>query len=648
MVGIAARWGRAKNDKGEKPMTPPLLKAALWYAKNGIPVFPCKPGGKEPLTPHGFKDATTDLARITEYWGRWPDANIGIPTGATTGLLVVDCDPRNGGPVDRSSFVELFGPVPETAEVITGGGGRHFFFRYPGGAVPKTLAKGVDLKGDGGYVVAPPSIHPSGGQYLVDGIAGARAFLQVAAAPAWLIERLNGGAKTREESVRNGGEWGAGARNNKLASRAGAMRRNGFSRETIEAALLEENRQRCDPPLADDEVRRIAGSVARYEPVHESSGQSAPMESFNLVHLGDLLDEPEEVKDWVMEGVLPAGGLSLLAGKPKAGKSTWARCLALAVSRGHEFLGKNTAQGPVLYLALEEKRNEVRKHFKALGASGNEPILIHADRAPAQAVSAAQRIIEQHKPSLVIVDPLLKFARVKDANDYAQVTAALEPLLALARESGAHVILVYHAGKGKAVDVVDSALGSTAFAAAVDTMLILKRTERYRTLETVQRYGEDLPETVLNFDLERRAVSLGVTRTEAEATRVADNIIGCVKDRSGLTEPEICDAVDGRLAGKRATLRELLGRGRVLREGNGKKGDPYRYSIARQSSFPDSPGAVGTREQESEKPTETAETEQPILVPDKSSGDAGTGTVQEQASAGTYDESSEKMAELEL
>jgi len=69
-----------------------LLAAALEYAKHNVPVFPCKPRGKEPLTPHGFKDATTDPSRIREYWGRWPDANIGIPTGPVSGLFVVDCD----------------------------------------------------------------------------------------------------------------------------------------------------------------------------------------------------------------------------------------------------------------------------------------------------------------------------------------------------------------------------------------------------------------------------------------------------------------------------------------------------------------------------------------------------------------------------
>ena len=155
----------------------------------------------------------------------------------------------------------------------------------------------------------------------------------------------------------------------------------------------------------------------------------------NLTSLGNLLSEPEEKVTWVLDGVLLAGGLSLMAGKPKAGKSTFARCLALAVAQGQPFLNRATAKGAVLYLALEEKRSEVRKHFQALGAT-DEAILIHADRAPVNALIAAQRAIKQHNPALVIIDPLLKFARMKDTNDYAQVTAALEPLLALARESG--------------------------------------------------------------------------------------------------------------------------------------------------------------------------------------------------------------------
>lgn len=252
--------------------TPDMKAAALWYAHNGIPVFPCKPRGKEPLTLHGFKDATTDPAQIEPWWNRWPRANIGIPTGATTRLLVVDCDPRNGGPETRGELVQRFGPIPETAEQETGGGGRHLAFHYAGGAVPKSLADGIDLKGDGGYILVAPSIHPSGNPYRWDGVEGVKALLHPAEAPAWLQERISSPRQGASTISADGAKWGPGERNNSLASLAGSMRRRGLSPEAIGAALLEENRRRCDPPLPDGEVRAIAESVSRYPPgMHESA-----------------------------------------------------------------------------------------------------------------------------------------------------------------------------------------------------------------------------------------------------------------------------------------------------------------------------------------------------------------------------------------
>jgi len=259
-----------------------MKAAALWYAKNGLSVFPlhwpvnngcscgkadCGSPGKHPVTPRGFKDASGDPIQIAEWWQAHPHANIGLPTGGASGLLVVDCDPRNGGPVARRELAEKFGPIPNTAEVITGGGGRHFYFRYGGGPVPKNLDRGIDLKGDGGYVVAPPSLHSSGKRYEVDGTDGAKGLLRWAAPPAWLEVRL---APPRHEPRESGGVdgvvWGPGERNGNLASIAGTMRRRGLSREAIEAALLEENKRRCDPPLPESEVKLIAESVARYDP----------------------------------------------------------------------------------------------------------------------------------------------------------------------------------------------------------------------------------------------------------------------------------------------------------------------------------------------------------------------------------------------
>lgn len=247
------------------PASASLREAALWYARAGLPVFPLRPRGKEPLTPHGFHDATTDPAQVEEWWSRWPDANIGLDLGRA-GLFVLDADPRNGGPADRFGLIELLGPLPDTAEAATGGGGRHVYFRSVNGIRCGLLAAGIDIKAAGGYVVLPPSIHPSGQAYEWDGIAGANALLKPADPPVWLLERLARGHGCRAASAKRSGtpRIMAGSRNSKLTSVAGALRRQGMGEEAIAAALLAINEDQCEPPLSGDEVRRIAHSVARY------------------------------------------------------------------------------------------------------------------------------------------------------------------------------------------------------------------------------------------------------------------------------------------------------------------------------------------------------------------------------------------------
>ena len=211
--------------------------------------------------------------------------------------------------------------------------------------------------------------------------------------------------------------------------------------------------------------------------------------------MGDLLNEPEEPVAWLVDKRHPAAGFSLLVAKPQAGKSTLARNLALAVAQGQDFLGRLTQQGPVIYLALEEKRSEVKKHFQDMGATGDEEIYIFAASAPVDAFRQIRAIAEEKKPALIIVDPLFRLARVKDGNDYAQMTAALEPLLILARETGAHVLAVHHAGKGER-EGGDSILGSTAIFGAVDIALIMKRTERYRPTRKGKSHGNSERKTL--------------------------------------------------------------------------------------------------------------------------------------------------------
>lgn len=163
---MATRIATTKNQsKLPNNANNPRLLAALNCARRGWLVFPCRPKDKRPATRNGFKDATTEKATIVGWWTRRRDCNVAIATGSGSGLLVLDIDPRNGGNESLADLERTHGALPQTVTVATGGGGRHYYFTEPRGASCRVLADGIDVKANGGYVVAPPSMHPDGGKY---------------------------------------------------------------------------------------------------------------------------------------------------------------------------------------------------------------------------------------------------------------------------------------------------------------------------------------------------------------------------------------------------------------------------------------------------------------------------------------------------
>jgi Bifunctional DNA primase/polymerase, N-terminal len=170
-------------EESEHGSAPTLPKAALAYARRGVPVFPCEPGAKRPLTRNGHWDATTDPRIIERWWKRWPSANVGVPTGKKSGVVVLDVD--DGGLESLAKLERAGAAAPKTARARTGGGGIHVFFRYPRGTEIRNsaglLGPGLDVRGEGGYVVVPPSRTQSSYQW-VDRSPLAEA--------SWLIEHL--------------------------------------------------------------------------------------------------------------------------------------------------------------------------------------------------------------------------------------------------------------------------------------------------------------------------------------------------------------------------------------------------------------------------------------------------------------------------
>ncbi len=237
-----------------------IHQAALKIAGKGRPVFPVKPD-KSPYTPRGFKDASTNLGRVNALFNRYRGAKIGMPTGKRSGILVVD--------VDRLEALEELGPelvsrLRETLTVRTPSGGLHFYLKHVEGLTNRTggLPAGIDIRAEGGYVVVPPSEG-----YTIETRA------PIADAPEGLVDILREKPAREARSPGPGvkvdietGPIPEGGRNNTLASIAGRLRACGFDRDGIEDALLRINAERCDPPLEEDEVLKIAASVARYAP----------------------------------------------------------------------------------------------------------------------------------------------------------------------------------------------------------------------------------------------------------------------------------------------------------------------------------------------------------------------------------------------
>jgi Bifunctional DNA primase/polymerase, N-terminal/Primase C terminal 1 (PriCT-1) len=247
-----------------------LMKAALSQAGNGKPVFPLKRGGKEPLTEHGHYDATTDPRRIHMWWNRYPGANIGIPTGERSGILVVDHDTYKEETASLEEVEAILGPISKGVTIATGSGGRQYLFRYPEGSNIRNatgVLPGVDIRGEGGYILAPGSA-TKGAYKRLD----KRPLPEL---PAQLAETLT---EPQRDAVKVKGITMApsveadgppileGSRDDTLARIAGRLHDGTRSLDDLTAELLVINARRCEPPLPDQQVVKVARSIHRREP----------------------------------------------------------------------------------------------------------------------------------------------------------------------------------------------------------------------------------------------------------------------------------------------------------------------------------------------------------------------------------------------
>ncbi len=504
-----------------------LLAAALSYARRGWPVLPlhsirdgrctcrkpeCDRPGKHPLgrfVPQGVKDATTDENTIRAWWASVPAANIGLATGAESGLVVLDVDPARGGEDSLNVLQREHGTLPETPKSRTGSGGAHFLLKHPGVAIRNrvNLAAGLDVRGDGGYIVAPPSLHASGEQY---------AWLRspddtpLAEMPDWLLALLSDGDGGRDEDKDDDTRAGElpedwDERLLRDAHLLGYWTRkkalNGEDQSMSAYALAIANRLVREYP-GDTDAQRIAilsafykahGKTARLTKLRLTlkkamDGAPPPAGKAIIVRLADV--KPTKVR-WLDPDRVPLGKLTILDGDPGLGKSGITLDYAARVSTGREMPDGRRGDlyekpaGVVILSAEDDLEDTIRPRLDAMGADCDRIVNLKGiatkdgECPPTLAdLTAMEEAVKAVNAKLVIVDPLVAYVPdTGNPNSDHKMRRLLTPLAQFAQRLGVAVLVVRHLNKrtGEAADV--SALyrggGSIGIAGAARSVLLV-------------------------------------------------------------------------------------------------------------------------------------------------------------------------------
>jgi hypothetical protein len=491
------------------------LDAALEYARQNVPVFPvwwpngvgcacgkpdCPNAGKHPigaLVPRGFRDGTTDAAVIRGWWATHPEANIGTPT---SWCVVLDVDPRHGGDDSLAALERQHGALPDTAEVLTGGGGRHIYFKPSTVPIRPSAGKvgaGLDVRGDGGYVLLPPSLHLSGREYA-DELVHPLFETPLAPLPAWLV------ALATDDGNRNGHATayvtpetiGEGERNHLLFRLGRSLHAKQLTEQEILATLRVSNQERCRPPLADVEVRAIAHSAATQpdrpdfgaaaRPAESRQATSAPPVTASaggddgpiLVSLADVVPEAVE---WLWPDRIARGKLTLIIGEPGEGKSFLTHDLAARTTRGGTWPdGTPTPNGAVIILASEDGiADTVRPRVDRQQGDASRIHILRAVRTAGQEtpfnLESDLAMLEQALVTtgalVLIIDPLSSYLGSRDSYKDSEIRGILTPLAALAERHRVAVVGVLHLTKAAQKRLLLRAQGSVAFVAQARTVL---------------------------------------------------------------------------------------------------------------------------------------------------------------------------------
>ena len=461
----------------------PLAQAALAYARAGLHLFPLTPASKTPpASMKGWPErASCDPKQVAAWWSKSPDANIGLLLGqeVTPGRYLTALDVDNGL-CDALIASEGF-CTSQTRR------GWHLVALIPEPVANRRLRRDVEIKGARSYIVAPPSqVHGITYRWQED-------WQQLPVKPLADLLRVAYGCSGVSWAQEHGGlPIRVGERDNRLTEVAGFIHGQG---DLLLDGLPLVNRYACETPLRGADVARIATSIGGRPPDAEHA--DGDRQEGLWVSVADFLARMPTAVPYIWEPLLARGTLSLLAGPPKIGKSTFLTHLVRAMLQGDSFLGSPTVAPPGVFILTEEQLS-LAIRLQELGLEADSRLWVNSGMPT---WDEAMSSLEQVPPgSVVILDTGSRFWPLTEENaenDSAQVNAALMPLIRHTQERMLSTLFVHHMGKGAGrvnvteANVLNFIRGSTALVGSVDVVAGLVRAPAdWRKLIVQGRYGQ--------------------------------------------------------------------------------------------------------------------------------------------------------------
>lgn len=575
-----------------------MLQQALAYLRRGWSVIPASPHSKKPLFPWGdFTSRLPTEAEVTGWWTQYPNANIALVTGKVSGVVAVDVDAYKGGdprPIYEQNPTQLISK--------TGGGGFHLIYDYPGKPVSNRVDKEskVDVRGDGGYVILPPSSHASGRDYawVRTGNPGRP--------PEWLT------AERRPSSDSAGGvgeKWlsealaGAedGSRNDTCTRIAGYFAGKGIPSD-IAVSVLQNWNTKNTPPLSDAEIQTTVESTYKTA-YRKAPPKEQARKEFSTVTFQQYMSKyGDAAVRWMVEDWMPIDTVAFVVSPPGAFK-TWAVLdLVVSVASGRPFLGSFPVlePGPVLLIQQEDYHGQVAERLGLVTSAKfgldwdwdpqsedffvpdapNLPIFIHPDRLlrfeDAAMMDALEREIARLRPKLVVLDPLYSAG---NTDDYMAKTA--EQMFAFKRWRDKYqcsFFVVHHTKKSReGVDTREQAWGSQFLNAFLETGWQLRPyTEELHAI-TLQRHFKVKQNPVglkLNFDISTNfPFRYKVQCEEFDLSKVDDKlaIVSVIeKHAGGLNATDLAEKLKVHRSTVSRKAKELISKGVLTQSADGK------------------------------------------------------------------------------